>query len=107
MQKCPNATCGRVGDEIGQCGSFATCPKSAVAVEVTDVVLHCDLCEITRCVPASTIIKGKALAAAHMCLSDVCQCRPVMQAPPKNVKPTQPAKASNEPASKAATDGEG
>jgi hypothetical protein len=82
MNKCPNIHCGRAGDDIGQCGSFATCPRQAVPVEVTDVVLHCGLCELTRVVPAATIIQGKSISEAHMCLSGVCQARPVSTTAP-------------------------
>lgn len=103
MNKCPNTLCGRTGDDIGKCGAHKTCPQQAVPVEPTDIILHCDLCEITRVVPASTVIKGKAISEAHMCLSDVCECRPISTtAPAPALRAPKPA---SQPAKGKAKDG--
>lgn len=78
MLKCANEACGRTGEDIGLCGNFALCPKVGVEVTPRDVVLHCDLCEITRCTSASRIMKGKPLQDGHSCLQEACQAVPVM-----------------------------
>lgn len=75
MLKC-NA-CGRVDAEIGTCGSFLTCPKAGVPLAPTDIVLHCDLCDVTRVVAAGRVMQGKALTANPTCLVGDCQARAV------------------------------
>jgi hypothetical protein len=82
MLKCPS--CGRVGDDIGACGSFITCPKLAGAVEVapTDVLLKCDECQVMRVMAAGRIMHGRALVADHVCKRDqeTCKAYPVVVA---------------------------
>jgi hypothetical protein len=75
LKKCPS--CGRAGSDIGTCGSHLTCPKQSVPIVATDVVLHCDACEITRVVAAADIIRGKPMRAEHMCIQENCECRPM------------------------------
>jgi hypothetical protein len=91
MLKC-NA-CGRVGDDIGTCGSHITCPRQGVQVEPTDVVLHCDLCDITRVISAGRIMQGKPLQSAHDCPQADCQCRPVLVQSPEAPASTAKGKA--------------
>lgn len=84
MLKC--VSCGRVGDDIGKCGSFLTCAGKAGAVEVgtADVVLRCDLCDVTRVMEAGRIMHGKALVADHVCQRDQesCKAYPVEESRP-------------------------
>lgn len=104
MQKCPNALCGRTGDEIGQCGSFVICPRTSVPVPPTDVVLHCSLCEITRAIPAGSIMKGKGIEG-HSCKQAECCARPIATTAPRPAKAPQKA-VQPKPAEEPVTDGD-
>jgi hypothetical protein len=92
LQKC--AACGRAGDELGTCGSFATCPNQAVPVGPADVVLQCDRCEITRAISASRIIHGRSLQSPHACPlgEETCECKAIVL----SVKPAQGKPARGE-----------
>ena len=89
MRACPS--CGRVDDEIGNCGSFLTCgkPNAAEVTPGTMAVVKCEPCNMTRVVSASDIVTPPKHARGldFVCPSpDTCSCK---------VIPLKPAKAAN------------
>lgn len=83
MQKCANEACGRTDDDIGQCGSHALCPKKAVPLTPRDVVVRCDVCDITRVISTNRIMKGRTLQDGAPCQLEECAATVVSQQPAK------------------------
>jgi hypothetical protein len=73
LTKCPSLGCGRVGEDIGTCGQFLSCPKREVPVDPqTDIVLKCGPCDITRTVPADLVFQGKSKLKVQCPRADCC-----------------------------------
>lgn len=86
MQKC--LQCSRVGDDIGLCGAPITCPKQGREIDpATDIVIRCDLCDITRAVSVNTLTKHQDPRLDNACQSDVCKAYVVVQKPAKTKAP--------------------
>jgi hypothetical protein len=77
MQKCNQ--CGRVGDDLGKCGSHLTCPGERGWSEVdphTDVVVGCDQagCK-SMCVTAAAIVHGEVPDGVFTCPAQKLDCK--------------------------------
>lgn len=79
---CPN--CGRTGDDLGQCGSFATCaaPAATLMVPGMDALLECE-CGIRRGIHARDLVGSAPFDASVVCQRslEACLCRIVGLAP--------------------------
>lgn len=80
------SACGRVDDEVGNCGNFLGCPRNPVPVDPQkDIVLHCDFCKITRVVSAAKAVKPQRQQGLDvMCLKaeEHCLCHVISATPP-------------------------
>lgn len=57
MQKC--TSCARAGDEIGHCGSHITCGTAVEIDPKKDVVIRCQVCDITRAVSIPRLMTNR------------------------------------------------
>lgn len=72
MKVCPR--CFKTDAEIGNCGNHAVgCPTPRLVNEATDVVVSCQLCNLTVAVPVEKIMQGKIRSMSGKCLSDRCK----------------------------------
>lgn len=82
MQFCTQ--CHRAGPDVGQCGSFLSCPKEAGWVEVDPtkhVVISCPAegCGKTVCVTAHEVVTGEAkVEFACRRSTEACMARVVL-----------------------------
>lgn len=71
MNRC--RACNRVGDDIGTCGRFATCPSlmgeaPTPLIPEKDSLIRCESCGIERAFPCVEAFKGsKTIAVDHTC----------------------------------------
>lgn len=79
------ARCYRAGPDLGNCGDFAIgCPQPRPTNPLTDVVIRCDQCDITRAVPVERIMQGKIKAITGRCTVDRCKAIIIRPAAPNS-----------------------
>lgn len=93
LTKCPALGCGKVGPEIGSCGSFLSCPKAEVPIDPTqDVVVKCGPCDLIRAIPVSLIIQGKSKVQVQCSRSPCCATVVSLKGEPSEASPAPKAK---------------
>jgi hypothetical protein len=107
MKKCLDPTCGRLDDEIGQCGAPGLCPHrkgsptppADVDTSGRDVILSAG--DVRRVVSVAQLISGRPLQVSGFGeIGDRSQVRAYV---PSNAK--KPAKASTPPATAGVNNG--